>query len=427
MSESALRSATLRLVRCFSNDGDVLARLGAAEPRLRRALEGYLDALPMPPTVAAFTSGPFCRPPTSSRCFYFFPGAVDDLGAGTGGGAIAFKGLEPCAPDFSDLLADFRRAGPSPHDIAEHFVHEERKVPGCLTLEDALFEAERSSSYQAAHLAAYGEPARAPVPLFVFRHADEVVALTSEALRHHLSAPAFRVVEKELGRGLGAYVYYYPSLPIRVRDVDFLLQGFAFRERLLAILGDVCDADEVVDRWVRGVVRMLYCGFIPGSLASLRSGMCCQPQNTCIDGGFLDLDSLTRFDELVDDTAVLAALQFSVDSLIDSVRTLVAGRVDPTRDEGSAVRIDLHHFREYVLALLRAAVESEARPGLQLDARVSTYLMPVREFGALIDRLSTYYSRSSAFERAAAEFRADIPKLLRAARRTRAAARTGDG
>jgi hypothetical protein len=412
----ALDSVRLSAVRRFADGNGVLARLNAAEPRLCQTVEGLVDALPMPPTVAAFTAGPFVRPPTSSRCFYFFPGADDEVRAGSGGGVIAFKGLEPCAPDFGDLLADFRRAGPSAHNIAEHFVYEERKVPGCLTLEDALLEAERSSSYQTAHLSAYGEPAHTPIPLFVFRHADDVVERTSATLRRNLSAPAFRVVESELNQGLGAYVYYYPSLPIRVRDVDFLLHGVTFRERLLAILRDVCDPDEVVGGWVRSIVHMLYCGFLPGSLASLRNGICCQPQNACIDGGFVDLDSLTRFDELVDDTAVLAAMQFSVDSLIDSVRTLIAGRVDPTRSEGSVVRIDLHHFREYVLALLQASVEREARPGLQLDARVSTYLLPAPTFSALIDRLGTYYSRSSAFEQAAGEFKMATPGLLRAAR-----------
>ena len=406
----ALRSVTLESVRSFADD-DVLTRLG---PRFRPAVEDLINALPVPPTVSAFTCLSFCRPPTSCRSFYFFPGADD----GTGGGAIAFKGLEPCAPDFCDLIADFRRAGPSPHNIAEHFVFEEGKVPGCLTIEDALFEADRSSLYQTAHLAAYGEPAHAPVPLFVFRHEDQTVRRTSEVLRHHLSTPAFRLVERELERGLGVYVYYYPSLPIRVRDIDFLLQGVSFRERLLAIMRDVCDPDEVVESWVRGFVRMLYCGFLPGSLASLRTGMCCQPQNACIDGGFVDLDSLTRFDELVDDTAVHAALQFSVDSLIDSVRALIAGRVDPTRGEGSGIRIDLHYFREYLLSMLRAAIEREARPDLQLDSRVSEYLKPPHQFGELIDRLTTYYSRPSAFEQRAGEFRAAIPELIRAVRKT---------
>jgi hypothetical protein len=412
-----LRSTHLTPVRCFADDNDAVARLETTEPKLRHTIDALTDAVPIPPTVAAFTSASFCRPPTSARCFYFFLDIEDQSDVNAGSGVIAFKGLEPCAADFCDMLADFRRPGPSAHNIAEHFVYEERKVPGCLTLENALFEAERSSSYQGRHLAVYGEPAHAPVPLFVFRHADDVVARALEALRRHLSADAFRVVERELDRGLAAYVYYYPSLPIRVRDIDFLLHGVPFRERLLAVLCDVCNPDEIVEGWVRSFVHMLYSGFLPGSLASLRNGICCQPQNACIDGGFVDLDSLTRFDELVDDTAVLAALQFSVDALIDSVRTLIAGRVDAARGEDSAVRIDGHHFREYVLSRLRTAIEREARPGMPLDPRVSGYFTPAPEFGPLIERLSACYSRPSAFDREAWNFRTATPDLLRRARR----------
>jgi hypothetical protein len=413
---SLLDSVTLILVRRFADDNDALARLEAAEPWLGETIAGLAEALPVPPTVAAFTSGALCRPPTSARCFYLFPGGADG-GPGVGGGVVAFKGLEPCAPDFGELLTDFRRAGPPPHNIAEHFVFEEGKVPGCLSLDEALHEAERGSSYQTAHLAAYGEQAHTPVPVLVLRHAEDVVARAAEVLRRNLSAAAFRVVERELERGLGVYVYHYPSLPTRVRDVDFLLHGTPFRERLLALLRDVGDLGEVIDGWVRGFVRMLYCGFLPGSLASWRTGVCCQPQNACVDGGFVDLDSLTRFEELVDDAAVLAALQFSVESLIDSVRTLVAGRIDPTRGEGAGARVDLHHLREYVLALLRESVEREARPGLTLDDRVSTYVRPPSELASLVERLGTYYSGPSAFDRQAVEFGQALPGLLRAGRR----------
>src|SRR5260221_5288830 len=138
-----LLSTRLTPVRCFVEGDPAVARLEMVEPELRQRIDELVDALPIPPTVAAFSADSFCRPPTSSRCFYFLLRVDDDGGAGAGGGVIAFKGLEPCAADFSDLLADFRRAGPTAHNIAKHFVYEERKVPGCLTLDNALFEAER--------------------------------------------------------------------------------------------------------------------------------------------------------------------------------------------------------------------------------------------------------------------------------------------
>jgi hypothetical protein len=415
---SARLVATLAPAASFFADAETRNRLVTDHPWLGPAIEAFSTAPPAPPTVAAFSDGAFCRPPTSLRCFYYFPrGAVDGDGAAGRLGALAFKGLEPCAPDFADLLADFRRPGPSPHAIGEHFVHEEGKVPGCLTLDEATFEAERAAAYQRAHLAAYGDLAHAPVPLFVLRHTDETVARVAAALGQQLSSPAMRVVERGLAGGLGAYVYHYPTLPIRVREIDALLQGLSFRDRMIALLCDACDPESVVQSWVREFVRMLYCGFVPASLASQRRGMCCQPQNACIDGGFVDLDSLTRFDELVDDAAVLAAIQLSIDALIYTVRILIVGGGDVARDDAPSACVDPHHIREYVLALLRGALEREARPGLPLDRRVPAYLSPATDFGVLVERLAASQPRPPAFQAEARAFRAAMQPLLHAARR----------
>jgi hypothetical protein len=81
---------------------------------------------------------------------------------------------------------------------------------------------------------------------------------------------------------------------------------------------------------VKDVVAMFV---LPGALPSFRTGICCQPQNACIDGGFVDLGSLTPLSTLRDDTAVYAALQFSTESLLNTIRALVAGSTDPTRPE----------------------------------------------------------------------------------------------
>jgi hypothetical protein len=238
----------------------------------------------------------------------------------------------------------------------------------------------------------------------VFRHSDDVIGLARDKLRHYLSAAAFQGMEPQLEAGLGAYLYYYPAAPTRVRDVEFLLDGLDFRARALALATQVCDPDDVICRWVRGFVRMLYLGFLPGSLPSFRTGICCQPQNACMDGGFVDLDSLTALDELRDDTAVYAALQFSTDSLIRTVRTLMAGSSDPTRAEGHDVRVDLHYFSQYVSALVQDAIEAEARPGLELDPRILKYFTPARTAADLVDRLGTYYSRKTDFDAATHDF-----------------------
>ena len=387
------------------------------QPELKTIIAEIATAQPIPATVMPFATPPFYRPAGSHRCFYYAPSTTTTKTDITQGDTVlAIKGLEPCIGNFEALLRDLRRACYSPYSIAEHLVFEERKIPGCLGLGEAIREAERALAIQCAHLDRYGSLAHLPVPLFVFRHSDEVVAKTREGLQQILMPAAFESIKSMLGSGLGVYVYFYPGSTIRVRDLDYLMPGLGFRERLLTLLQDVCDPEEVIHRWVEGFVRFLHLGFVPGSLSSLRTGICCQPQNACIDGGFVDLDSLTPIEDF-GDTALQAALKFSTDSLIQTVRTLVAGGSDPTRADTSEVRIDLHHLGDYVFALLRAELLTQSRPGYSLDPRVVQYFTPAESFADLVDRLRTYYTPSSEFGPAARDVSSFVCDLLRASRR----------
>lgn len=387
-----LASVQLDPVRSFlAEEPELRAALTQTEPWLEPLLD-ELRELPLAPTTGTFVSKPFYRPPGSHRCYYYCPASA---GSAPGArGVLAFKGLEPQLPDLNALLGGLRRACYSPHDMAEHLIFEEQKIPACLGLNEAIREAQRAAQAQLAHLRAYGSLARLPLPLFVFRHAPATQSRAHEALRQQLSETAFSTVSPWVDAGLGAYVYYYPSAPVRARDIDTLLQGHAFRERLLALL-QVCDPDELVRRWVSGFARLLWLGVLPGSLASLRTGLCCQPQNACLDGGFVDLDSLTPISSLKDDTAVYAALELSTGALLASVRSLLAGATDPSRAETLDVRIDLHHFRQFLHAALVSALEREARPSLELDPRVRSYFQAPQSFAELVGRLGSYYSPSN--------------------------------
>jgi len=236
------------------------------------------------------------------------------------------------------------------------------------------------------------------------RHNPQVFEGAIARIRDLLPATAFESIRSQAEDGLGIYAYYYPTVPIRARDVDQVLSGLDFRRRILNVATNVCDPEIVIARWVRGFVRMIYLGFLPGSLHSLRSGVCCQPQNACLDGGFVDLDSLTPIGELRDDTAVFAALQFSVDSLIGTIRTLLAGNSDANRTESARVRVDLHLITGYVLAVLRKAFESEKRAGLHLDTRVAAYFAPAQTVATLVQRLCSYYAPKTEFEAASQAF-----------------------
>jgi len=369
----------------------LLGVLDEIHPWLRAAVRELRERLPVPPSTEAFVVGPYHRPPGSARSFYR---AEDDDAGPDSGPVIAVKGMEPLSQNFRSGLQDLDRACYSPFTIAEHFVFEERKVPGCLTLAEATAEARRAAELQSAHLAAYGTLARVPLPLLVFRHSDDTKQDVADLLGELLSDAARAAVAAQMTSGLGVYVYVYPATPLRVTHLDYLFRGQSFQKRSLALL-TVCDPDAMARRWVSAVVRMLYLGYLPGTLASLHSGICCQPQNACLNGGFVDLDSVTSFSDLRDDTAVYAALQFSMDELVRTVRYLVAGAADPVRPEETRVRVDLHHLREYVLALVREAIGAEGRPDTQLDPRVVEFFDPARSFERLAQRLSSYYSPPS--------------------------------
>jgi hypothetical protein len=403
----------------FAVHPELAAALEKTESWLEPALGVLRGGAPVPKTVTAFVRAPFFRPPTSHRCYYFWPAmpaSGEPPGSGSGRAVLAMKGLEPCAPDFPALLEHLRRPCFSPHNMAEHLAIEENKVAGCLSLAEALEESERAAALQIAHLRVYGALARVPLPLLVLRHSPSTEARVRDALRERLSAAAFEVVEPVVRGGLAAYVYYYPTPPVRVKDVDYLLQAFAFEERTRH-LRSLCDPEEVVLRFATGVARMLHLGFLPSSLASLHTGSLCQPQNACLDGGFVDLDSLTRFTDLPDDTAMYAGLEFTVDSMLRTLRALVAGSTDPVRKDSDEVRVDLHYLRHHLLARLERALASEARPALVLDPRVQRYFTPAHTFEDLAERLRTYYgSPSPAFEAASRSFGEIGPALVAAAR-----------
>jgi hypothetical protein len=386
---NSLKKVAAKPVRDFLSENPALAdAVHAAVPWLAEITDGLRSHLPLPLTVRPFVEPPFFRPAGSHRCtFLLFSDAVPNTLNKTSNSGLAIKGMEPAVPDFETLLQDLRGACYSPHNIAEHFVFEEQKIPGCVSLPEAMREAECASAIQSAHLRAYGDLARLPIPLFVYRHSDEVQHMVAQSLRRSLSQAAFLAIQPQLTAGLGVYVYYYPAPPTRVRDVDFLLDGLDFRARVIALTTRVCNPDDLIRQWVRGFVRMLFLGYLPGSLASFRTGVCCQPQNACMDGGFVDLDSL----------------QFSVDSLLRTVRTLIAGSGDPTRAEGPDVRVDLHYLRQYVFFLIEEAIVSEGREALGLDSRIRGFFTPARSAADLVDRLATYYSPTTGCESATRE------------------------
>lgn len=381
----------LPLLHDLADDGrPLVVRAAEHEADLADAISTFRKGLPPPPSTEPFVRESYYRPPGSARSFYRRLSGEDARAEGAHHGVVAIKGMEPLSPTFQEGLLRLTGPGHTPHSVAEHFVVEEGKVPGCLTLDEAVTEAQRALELQRAHVAAYGELARIPLPLLVFQHTEDTKNRVLGQLAGILPDATARLARARADDGLGVYVYYYPSAPLRVTHVEYLLRGRSFGQRTLELLS-ICDPEVTVRRWVTTFVRMLYLGYVPGSLASLHTGLCCQPQNACVDGGFVDLDSVTPLPALRHDSDVTAALAYSYEEMVRTVSRLLIGGVEDARLEQDRVRLDRHHVSHYVLRLLRDSLQSEARPGLEMDPRIIRYLEPPPSADELIARLSGYF------------------------------------
>jgi hypothetical protein len=377
-----LSTTQARLVRDPLREHPSLGRAlqGAAETSwVADAIESLRREIPLPPSCKAFT-GAFFRPPAHNRCFYLRPR--------NSGGVLAFKGLEPLAPGHEQVLRNLQRT-PTTGILtnqkrwAEHFALREFKVPGTMTLREAEEEATIAAAYQVRHLEAYDELAHIPLPLAVHSHGKEVHARVLAGLRPLLSRPAYERVVASSGTGLGAYVYYYPAVCTRVSELNRELPDGGFDERL-ARLSAQLDPAVIIDRWVRNITRMFYLGYLPASYANYGTGQLCGAQNAVIDGGFVDADSLTPIQDLIDDVYFFDSLHFAIGrSFAQTVQTLLVKAVERNDmvDMTNKLTVD------YLTTRFRAAFETEARPGLALDSRIVEYFSPTSSIAELTARL----------------------------------------
>lgn len=334
------------------------------------------------------------------------------------GPVLVVKGSEPAAPDMTAGLDELARPCYSWHDIDEHLLHDEGKVPLGVTRSEALGEARQAALAHVRHWRRYSEVARLPLPLLVARHDDEVTSGLVAALDETLSPPAAHSVRDLLGDGLHVLVYAYPSPPVRARDLDTVLSGRGFHERQLALL-ECCDAEQVVARWVRLFTRLLHCGLLPGSAAAVRTGMCCQPQNACVDGGFVDVESLVPAEHLRRRRALDVAVHLSLEALVDTVTTLLLGEVETAAVRTGGDPQDRQDIREHVLGLVRGHLADDCGNGPPLDPRIQRALAPAPDHAALVGRLAARRVPPAIRSRAAAVQTAEAS--LRQLRRARTA------
>jgi hypothetical protein len=382
----------------------VLARLAAEDPGILRLLERLRSGLPVQQRFAwSFDSGRYCRPPGHNRAFYM---DLNNARTGDARGVLAFKGTEVMATNFRELLdgLDDRFDLATQLPMLEWFPLGEQKVPGALLLDEALDEAAAAATFQTAYLAAHGELARVPVPLLVFGWDREVARAVQAGLESHLSRRAARATKMFARSGLGAYVYHYPTLPIRVRqlarylidkrdvsEVAPLRRSYPQRR---ARIEAITRPSDVVNRWLELFTDMLVLGFFPVTLSHQPVGQSVREQNAVIDGGFVDVDSLQRFSRVRDDHEFHATLVQSLRELSETVYAFMSESLDGprpgTRGGCAAVGSAAHLVGPHVWMAVRERLLERRARGATLDLRLAAALVdedPVARLDVLLTKM----------------------------------------
>lgn len=336
--------------------------------------------------VGVVDDPPFVRPAGHRRAFYVRYAR----------GVLAVKGSEPFAANFVDILDHLQgghvnvelRLGSKAIDRTltrtemnglDKLAIVEGKVPGCVTVREALGEAHAALAVQRAHVARFGTPARLPLPLFVGKWPADRVTMVREALRARMRDRALHIADAVVSEGVGVYVYHYPTVPLRLAHlaVDDAKKGKHIARRLAALAPHV-DARVTLEGWLELVARLFAIGFVAKDPASIVTGDCLQVQNVCLDGGVTDVESLVS-SSTFDERALREAVRRTVHELALDATRLLAGLSVSTVD----MRDRLPELTAIVWADLARRLEAHGAA----DARILDVLRTRDTFAALLRTL----------------------------------------
>ena len=318
----------------------LLAALQQKEPGLSSVLARMESGLPVQKTWAFGEAGAFVRPDRHARAIYL---DLSKLNGRPHGGCIAIKGSEPACDNFSDIVERLKHMwnvcgvtmGGFNRTIyqevvmmnsMDRFPVTESVPPGVHLHASAMEEAEIGAEYQGAYLQRYSALAKAPVPLLVFRWPDDVADRVRERLAPDLAPRSRKIVDLVLNDGLGVFVYYYRSIPLRVIHLQAPDAVDATSlDRRLEVLGGVKTANTTIESWVEETARMLVLGYVPTDPTSLDLGYCIQPQNLIVDGGFADISSLRPISSFMKEGEFRYALLRTLQVLERSISWFLVG------------------------------------------------------------------------------------------------------
>ncbi len=368
---------------------NVLAAVARRAPELTELLASLTHTVPIAPLGVASVQVPVYRLPEHNRSYALALGGADVtssrlLDAPT----VVFKGYEPLSAHFEELLkwmahAPFHRFGSGgiqgepQAPIGDHFPLAESKVPGTVTLSEAMAEAKIAAELQKLFLRHYGELAPIPTPLLVHSYDELVPNQILPMMRRTLSARAIVRIEELMRDGAAGYTYFFPTSPLRVGD----LATPAGRELLSQHSELPLDYEAAIRSWVRLFVRLTYLGYFIYTPWNFRIGACLDLGNAAVRGGCCDVDSIVPFSASPSNAFLLDSMALGLNDLRD-----IAAWVFSL----SANRLVVRTLTDqYLASLIEEFVESEKRPGLEIDPRITAMLLP-SSFGDLVSAIGSY-------------------------------------
>jgi hypothetical protein len=283
----ALVSLAYRIQDAFQS------RRSEFDPWIGEAAAKFEATLPIPQSCALFSADGFFRLKRHQRSFCFAPKGREPIR-----NVFCIKGMEPFAPDFGaalDKMAANRPAGTELNAL-EHLIVKEDKLPGCLLFSEACAEASIAVTVH-QRLAIDAKPLpRLPLPVLCVRLPETTAQSAVREISARASQCLWPKIEMLAAAGLGAYVYWYPSLPLRAREFH------TSRQSVVAMS----------DGWINLAARLLRAGFLPATAHSLGRGVCCDSRNSVIDGGFADIGSIVPVADVRRPQDVFIAMQITI-------------------------------------------------------------------------------------------------------------------
>lgn len=350
----------------------IFQELKNQQPRIQNELFNLRQEIPASRSCATFKSGQYLRPYGHFRAFYRQISQKSVLG---------FKGCDIFAEDIPQKLTELRKfRSQSANSMLQSLIQVEEKVPMAMTLPETLQEAQKAAEFQTTYLKRYGELARMPVPLLVCRWRSPQIAKFKMNLITVLTPHEKDRVHRIANKGLGALVYFYPALPIRVRHLAQLahrcerensIDRFHRQKKMASVFGNWPTPRETISRWITLTARILALGYSPYRISHPHNGHCIQEQNAVIDGGFADVDSLQPLDKIKDDIMFYNACMMTKEYLSLTINRFLNGY---EKYDSDSPPILLSKSQLAVARRLRREITQqlriEERNGYTIDARL---------------------------------------------------------